>query len=79
MDEERKWTSGFSVPRGRRAEVEAALLKLKLRRPFDSMSEIIVDALLAAAEALDKDGHEAVKGDGHQKINRAPDLQSVPA
>ncbi len=81
MEEERTFTSGFSVPRKRRAELEAALLKLKTRRPFDSKSEIIIDAVLAAAAQLDQNGHSAdgspSNGDG--QINRAPELQSVAA
>jgi hypothetical protein len=77
VEEERTFTSGFSVPRKRRAALEAALLKLKTRRPFDSKSEIIIDAVLAAAEQLDQDGHESHNGDG--QINRAPELQSVAA
>jgi hypothetical protein len=54
MREEGKQVTGISVPAGRRAEFEEALLKLKLRRPFDSKSQIIVDAVLAAAAAVDE-------------------------
>ena len=53
MREEGKLLTGFSVPAGRRAEFEQALLKLKLRRPFDSKSQIIVDAVIAAAAAIE--------------------------
>jgi hypothetical protein len=54
MREEGKLLTGFSVPAGRRAEFEEALLKLKLLRPFDSKSQIIVDAVIAAAAAVDE-------------------------
>lgn len=75
MEEERTFTSGFSVPRKRRAELEAALLKLKTRRPFDSKSEIIIDAVIAAAAQLDQNGHDTSKGDGTK--NRTPEVLAV--
>jgi hypothetical protein len=58
MQEESKQVTGFSVPTSRRPEFDAALLKLKLRRPFDSKSQLIVDAVLAAAATLDKEAQE---------------------
>jgi hypothetical protein len=75
VEEERTFTSGFSVPRKRRAALEAALLKLKTRRPFDSKSEIIIDAVLAAADQLDQDGHETHNGDGTK--NRTPEVLAL--
>ncbi len=44
----------LSMPASRRAEFDAALLKLKQRRPFDSISKIVADAVIAAAAALDR-------------------------
>ena len=45
----------LSLPASRRAEFDAALLKLKQRRPFDSISKIVADAVVAAAVALDEE------------------------
>ena len=53
MENERKYTLSISVSQDRRDAFDAALLKLKLLRPFDSKSEIIVDAVITAADALD--------------------------
>ena len=47
----------LSMPASRRREFDAALLKLKQRRPFDSISKIVADAVIAAAVALDNAGH----------------------
>ena len=54
MENERKYTLSISVSQDRRDAFDAALLKLKLLRPFDSKSEIIVDAVITAADALDR-------------------------
>ncbi len=43
----------LSMPASRRAEFDAALLKLKQRRPFDSISKIVADAVIAAAATLE--------------------------
>ncbi len=45
----------LSMPASRRAEFDAALLKLKQRRPFDSISKIVADAVISAANTLGDD------------------------
>ncbi len=42
----------LSMPGSRRKEFDAALLKLKQDRPFDSISKIVADAVIAAATTL---------------------------
>lgn len=63
-DDGRKLT-GISVPAGRREEFDAALLKLKQRRPFDSSSKLVVDAVIAAAAALDESTTERAEEPAH--------------
>ncbi len=48
----------LSMPASRRAEFDAALLKLKQRRPFDSISKIVADAVIAAAVAIEAEPKE---------------------
>lgn len=45
----------FFIPAERASELDAALRKMKLSRPFDSMSQIIVDAIVAAAARIESD------------------------
>ncbi len=52
----------LSMPASRRKEFDAALLKLKQRRPFDSISKIVADAVIAAAVALDNETHQDQPG-----------------
>ena len=49
----------LSMPASRRKEFDAALLKLKQRRPFDSISKIVADAVIAAAATLDRESEES--------------------
>ena len=42
----------LSMPASRRREFDAALLKLKQRRPFDSISKIVADAVMEVAATL---------------------------
>ncbi len=44
----------LSMPASRRAEFDAALLRLKQRQPFESISKIVADAVIAAAAALEE-------------------------
>ena len=69
MENERKYTLSISVSQDRRDAFDAALLKLKLLRPFDSKSEIIVDAVITAADALDR-----VRGEDQPTNKRMPAL-----
>ena len=48
----------LSMPEARRAELDAALSQLRERRPFDSMGEIVADAVVAAAAALGSEPQE---------------------
>ncbi len=50
----------LSMPASRRAEFDAALLMLKQRRPFDSISKIVADAVIAAALALETEDQEEI-------------------
>jgi hypothetical protein len=52
----------LSMPASRRKEFDAALLKLKQRRPFESISKIVSDAVIAAAVALENEAHEETQG-----------------
>jgi hypothetical protein len=56
MPNERTRTRGFSIPEDREEEVEEALRKMKILRPFDSFSTIIVDAIVGQAAAMDGEG-----------------------
>jgi len=47
-----------SMPEARRAELDAALSQLRERRPFDSIGEIVADAVVAAAAALGSEPQE---------------------
>ena len=42
----------LSMPGSRRKEFDAALLKLKQDRPFDSISKIVADAVIATAASM---------------------------
>jgi hypothetical protein len=64
MDEERTKTKGFSVRKEREAELDAALRKMKMMRPFDSVSEIIIDAIVEKAGRMGQ-GDGALDGAGH--------------
>ena len=48
----------LSMPATRRAELDAALSQLRERRPFDSIGEIVADAVVAAAAALGSEPQE---------------------
>lgn len=48
----------LSMPGSRRKEFDAALLKLKQDRPFDSISKIVADAVISAAVALENETEE---------------------
>ena len=52
----------LSMPASRRKEFDAALLKLKQRRPFDSISKIVADAVIAAAGALEDETRQEQSG-----------------
>ena len=52
----------LSMPASRRKEFDAALLKLKQRRPFDSISKIVADAVIATAAALEDESHQEQPG-----------------
>ncbi len=52
-EEQESGRISLSMPASRRKEFDAALLRLKRRRPFDSVSKIVADAVIAAAAALE--------------------------
>ncbi len=60
----------LSMPASRRAEFDAALMKLKQRKPFDSISKIVAEAVIAAAATMNTT--EGVKEDAEG--NYAPGL-----
>ncbi len=53
----------LSMPATRRAELDAALSQLRERRPFDSIGEIVADAVVAAAALGSEPQEEADTGD----------------
>ncbi len=50
------------MPASRCKEFDAALLKLKQRRPFDSISKIVADAVIATAAALEDEPRQEQPG-----------------
>lgn len=48
----------LSMPASRRKEFDAALLKLKQRKPFESISKIVADAVIAAAATIEREAQE---------------------